>query len=103
MKTWLLHTPDLIENRPLQLAEISKHIPQADELLIKVAACGICRTDLHVTEGDLNPRLVPVTPGHQIVGRIERLGDSVEGFSEGQRVGVAWLYSTCGTCRFCLS
>src|SRR5436309_3243720 len=103
MKAWLLHTPALIENGPLQVAEISKYSPQAGELLIKITACGICRTDLHVTEGDLKPRLVPVTPGHQIVGRIERVGDSVRGFSKDQRVGVAWLHSTCGNCRFCLS
>ena len=77
--------------------------PGADEILVRVSACGICRTDLHVVEGDLPVRLSPVIPGHQIVGRVQSSGAQVDGFERGQRVGIAWLHRTCGKCRFCLS
>lgn len=103
MKACILKTPSPIENRPLKFTDIDLALPLANELRIKVNACGICRTDLHVTEGDLEPRIAQVIPGHQIVGVVEKIGDAVTGFSLGQRVGVAWLNSTCGTCRFCLS
>ena len=72
-------------------------------LRLKVKVCGICRTDLHVVEGDLPPRRMPVIPGHQIVGVVERLGPGVTGVKAGERVGVAWLHQTCGKCRFCKS
>jgi propanol-preferring alcohol dehydrogenase len=72
-------------------------------VLINVSACGICRTDLHVVEGDLPTSLLPVIPGHQVVGRVAGIGSAVSGFELGQRVGVAWLNRTCGRCRFCLS
>lgn len=71
------------------------------ELLLKVSACAVCRTDLHVIEGELPVRRSPVIPGHQVVGRIEAMGEDVEGFRLGARVGLAWLGSTCGVCRFC--
>lgn len=102
MKACLLEKPSAIENRPLKFTEVLRPVPKANELLIKVAACGICRTDLHVTEGELSPRLSPVIPGHQIVGVVEELGENVSGFTSGQRVGVAWLHRTCGACRYCL-
>jgi propanol-preferring alcohol dehydrogenase len=73
------------------------------ELLVKVSACGICRTDLHVIEGELPARRSPVVPGHQIVGRVAAAGARAVGFGEGERVGLAWLGATCGECRFCLS
>lgn len=92
-----------VEAHPLSLAEVPIPSPRAGELLIQISACGICRTDLHVTEGELPQRLISVIPGHQIVGTIAACGVEVTGFAVGQRVGVAWLHSTCGTCRFCLS
>lgn len=102
MKACILPTTSAIENRPLQILEIPKPVPQANELLIKVTACGICRTDLHVCEGDLPIRLSPIIPGHQIVGKVAEIGKSVKGFTIGQRVGIAWLHQTCGKCRYCL-
>jgi propanol-preferring alcohol dehydrogenase len=78
-------------------------VPSNDEVLIRVRACGICRTDLHVVEGELPVRRSPLIPGHQIVGTIKSVGPNVEGFSNGDRVGVAWLNRTCGTCAFCIT
>lgn len=103
MKAFIISDPAPIETRPLKLADLPRPVPQTGELLIKVTACGICRTDLHVAEGDLEQRLKPAIPGHQVVGVVEDFGDEVAGFERGQRVGVAWLHSTCGVCRFCLS
>src|SRR5689334_17005869 len=103
MKAWLLRKPGPVEQRPLILDEVPRPEPGADEVLIKVAACGICRTDLHVVEGELAVRRSPVIPGHQIVGTVVETGDEVLGVSVGQRVGLAWLNQTCGKCRFCLS
>jgi propanol-preferring alcohol dehydrogenase len=103
MKACLLQTPSTIEDRPLEVTDVDLPVPSNNELLIKVTACGVCRTDLHLVEGDLEQRLWPVIPGHQIVGAVEKFGDDASGFLPGQRVGVAWLHSTCGNCRFCLS
>ena len=76
--------------------------PRPGEVLIKVRACGVCRTDLHVVDGDLLESKLPVTPGHEIVGTIERVGENVNGFARGERVGVPWLGYSCGQCRYCL-
>jgi propanol-preferring alcohol dehydrogenase len=103
MKAWILKTPQEINQRPLQLAELTVPNPRADEVLVQVNACGICRTDLHVIEGELPVRRSPLVPGHQIVGRITARGDLVENFAIGDRVGVAWLNRTCGKCEYCLS
>src|ERR1051325_10892392 len=103
MKACLLHTPARAEQWPLGVEEVAAPSPRDDELLVRVNACGVCRTDLHVVEGELPQRLSPVTPGHQIVGRVEKVGARVEDFKEGERVGVAWLNRTCGVCRFCRS
>ncbi|MCL9684957.1 zinc-dependent alcohol dehydrogenase family protein [Legionella maioricensis] len=87
----------------LTYTQVEKPQPQPNEVLIKVSACGICRTDLHVLDGELpNPKL-PLIPGHQIVGTIEKLGTAVTLFKMGQRVGVPWLGSSCETCQFCLT
>jgi propanol-preferring alcohol dehydrogenase len=87
----------------LKYVELDKPCPNPYELLIKISACGICRTDLHVVDGELkNPKL-PVIPGHQIVGSIEKKGDLVSNFKIGQRVGVPWLGGSCGTCDYCLT
>lgn len=89
--------------KPLQLKEVPMPSPELGELLIKVLACGVCRTDLHIFEGDLPQPKQPLIFGHQIVGIVERLGDQVEGFQLGELVGVPWLGNTCTRCHFCLS
>jgi alcohol dehydrogenase, propanol-preferring len=101
MKAWILNKPAPVESRPLALTEVPVPTPAADEVLIHVHACGICRTDLHVVEGELPVRRSPLIPGHQIVGRILELGSGVQDFVIGDRVGVAWLNRTCGVCEFC--
>jgi propanol-preferring alcohol dehydrogenase len=103
MKAWILNKPAPVSERPLHPSELAVPAPSDDELLLRVAACGICRTDLHVVEGDLPVRRSPVIPGHQIVGSVAALGSSVEGFDIGDRVGVAWLNRTCGVCEFCVA
>jgi len=85
----------------LEWTELADRQPGPGEIRVKVAACGVCRTDLHVLDGELpNPRM-PIIPGHEIVGRIDAVGDGVEGLHLGQRVGLPWLGHTCGICRFC--
>ena len=101
MKAWVLRQPDKVESRPLILEDEPIPQPSADEVLVRVHACGICRTDLHVVEGDLKPRKPSVTPGHQIVGVVEATGAHVSEFKRGDRVGIAWLNRTCGSCEFC--
>lgn len=103
MRAWLLYEPAPAEMRPLVMGDILMPVPAADELLVRVHACGICRTDLHVVEGDLAPRRWPVVPGHQIVGEVAGCGTAASGFAAGDRIGIAWLQRTCGTCRFCAS
>lgn len=102
MRRWRVRAPGPIDHQPLEL--VSTHVPQpADgEVLIAVRACGVCRTDLHVTEGDLPVHRPHVTPGHEVVGEVVALGDRTDGaIGIGDRVGVAWLRHTCGRCRFC--
>jgi len=77
--------------------------PGAGEILVKVAACGVCRTDLHVVDGELTHAKLPIVPGHEIVGRVAAVGAGVSGFALGERVGVPWLGATCGVCRYCRS
>jgi propanol-preferring alcohol dehydrogenase len=98
----LLHECMPVSKRPLVLTELARPVAGPGEVLIKVNACGICRTDLHVVEGELDPRryLFPIIPGHQVVGRVEAAGPGAP-VSTGQRVGVPWLNQTCGHCRFC--
>ena len=103
MNACMLSKPAPVETRPLAITDVPKPTAADGEVLIKINACGICRTDLHVVEGELPVRRSPVIPGHQIVGTIEGIGDGVSEFSKGDRVGVAWLNRTCGKCRFCLS
>lgn len=105
MRACLLRTPAPVEARPLELAEVETPAPGEGELLLKVSACGVCRTDLHVVEGELPSRKSPVIPGHQVVGRVAAAGAGAgaEGFKEGDRVGLAWLNETDGVCRFCRS
>jgi len=101
VKAWILNKPASVESRPLILGECPIPQPANDEVLVKVHACGICRTDLHVVEGELATKKVPIIPGHQIVGIIEALGSRVDQLQIGDRVGIAWLNRTCGICEFC--
>src|SRR5215211_7362103 len=88
---------------PLHPAALPDPEPGGGEVLLEVAACGVCRTDLHVVDGELTEPKLPLVPGHQIVGRVAAAGAGAERFAEGERVGVPWLGWTDGTCRFCLS
>jgi propanol-preferring alcohol dehydrogenase len=99
MRAMLLDRPGL----PLRAAEIDRGPPGAGEVLVRVAACGVCRTDLHVCDGDLPLVRSPLVPGHEIVGRVVATGAGVEGFAPGTRVGVPWLGWTCGRCSYCAS
>src|SRR5688572_16572210 len=86
---------------PLRPAELPDPEPGPGQVLIRLEACGICRTDLHVVDGELTEPKLPLVPGHQIVGRIEKRGEGAERFAPGDRVGVPWLGWTCGECRHC--
>jgi propanol-preferring alcohol dehydrogenase len=96
----------MVLRRPLEaLAAVDLPVPEpaAGQMLLRVAACGVCRTDLHIADGELTDAVFPLVPGHQIVGRVERLGTGVTRFTRGERVGVPWLGLTCGTCEYCKS
>jgi alcohol dehydrogenase, propanol-preferring len=101
MRAWVVAEPKPVHDGPLRLIERARPEPGAGQLLIRVLACGVCRTDLHLAEGDLPPRRPDVTPGHGVVGEVVTVGDGAAGFAVGDRVGVAWLAGTDGTCRYC--
>ena len=124
MKTQRLYSPSLIENRPLRPEDLPIPEPSAGQVRIKVDVCGVCHTDLHTVEGDIHPPYFPITPGHQVVGVVDKVGNSplcpspyrVQadispeggeprpapfGVGEGDRVGVPWLHSACGKCDYC--
>jgi len=101
MKACVLRSPASIDDRPLDFAEVETPTPREDEVLVRVRVCGVCRTDLHVVEGDLPSRLPNVIPGHQIVGEVVEAGANVKSLKRGDRLGIAWLRRTCGVCRFC--
>lgn len=101
MRAWVVETPAAIETNPLRLVEQERPRPRAGEILVRVRACGVCRTDLHVAEGDLAPRRPRVVPGHEVVGVVEETGPGCVRFQAGARVGIAWLRETCGRCRYC--
>jgi len=103
MKAMLLHYHDSIENSPLVMEDIPAPAPAADEVLIKISACGICRTDLDIIEGRVAPASLPIIPGHQIVGTVIDKGSAVDSLNISDRVGITWLYSSCRTCRLCRS
>lgn len=87
--------------RPLREADLPEPVPQPGQVRIRVHACGVCRTDLHVVDGELPDPKLPLVLGHQIVGRVESVGPDAEGFAIGDRIGVPWLGGSCGACRFC--
>jgi propanol-preferring alcohol dehydrogenase len=103
MKACLLQTPATIETNPLALVDLPAPQPARGEVLVHVSHCGVCRTDLHVIEGELTPRKSPVIPGHQVVGVVAKLGEGARKFPVGARAGVAWLHHTDGTCEYCSS
>lgn len=97
MQAMVFHRP----RAPLEPSRLPVPQPGPGQVLIRVAACGVCRTDLHIVDGDLTDPRLPLVPGHEIVGRVAALGAGVERFREGERVGVPWLGWTCGTCGYC--
>ena len=103
MRAWQVTRPGPLDEAPLQPVELRVPRPAPDELLVRVSACGVCRTDLHVVMGDLPTHRSPVTPGHEIVGRVVMNGSQATRFEIGDRVGIAWLRHTCSVCRFCTS
>jgi propanol-preferring alcohol dehydrogenase len=103
MRAMLLHGAGLPSGRPLVLEDLPVPRPEPGQVLVKIAACAVCRTDLHVVDGELpNPKL-PLVPGHEVVGRVEEVGLGVTNFRIGERVGIPWLGWTCGECEYCLS
>ncbi|MCD6289907.1 MAG: zinc-dependent alcohol dehydrogenase family protein [Anaerolineae bacterium] len=96
-----LHQPQPIENRPLVLEEVPDPIPGPGQIRIRIRVCGLCHTDLHTIEGDLDLPRLPIIPGHQIVGTVDQIGPGVTRFKIGDRAGVPWLNSTCGECEYC--
>jgi propanol-preferring alcohol dehydrogenase len=101
MKAAVLHARAPVETNPLVIEDVPTPEPGDGEILVRVRACGVCRTDLHVTEGELTVLKSPLIPGHQVVGVVERNGPGATKFSVGSRVGLAWLHSTDGTCEYC--
>src|SRR5574341_1470538 len=97
----LLRAPRPAEENPLLITDVPEPAARENEVRIRVRSCGLCHTDLHTVEGELELPKLPVIPGHQIVGEVESLGPSVRRFREGDRVGVAWLRRACGVCRYC--
>ena len=101
MRAWVVHEPGPVATGPLRLIDRPVPEPGQGQLLIKVLRCGVCRTDLHLTEGDLPPKAPDVTPGHEVVGEVVAAGPGVSRFGVGDRVGAAWLAGTDGSCRYC--
>ncbi len=101
MRAMQLLAPRRVEELPLSLTTLPDPIPGEGEVLIAVRACGACHTDLHTVEGDLDLPRLPIVPGHQVVGTIASVGPGADRFRVGDRVGAAWLYGSCGKCRFC--
>jgi len=100
MKAMIQNRVGPIAENPLELVDLPVPVPDAKQILLKVLACGVCHTELDQIEGRLPPKL-PIIPGHQIIGTVERIGSDVTRFRPGRRVGVAWINSACGQCRFC--
>jgi propanol-preferring alcohol dehydrogenase len=101
MRAWVVHRPGPIDSGPLVLADRADPEPGPGEVRVRVDVCGVCRTDLHLAEGDLPPRRPDVVPGHEVVGTVDARGPGATRFEPGARVGIAWLRHTCGTCRYC--
>jgi propanol-preferring alcohol dehydrogenase len=102
MKAWILDKQSNIENKPLKRAEVPDPMPGEKEVRVKIQACGICRTDIHIAEGDLPLKKSSLILGHEIVGKVDETGAGVKNLKKGDPVGISWLYSTCGRCEYCL-
>jgi propanol-preferring alcohol dehydrogenase len=103
MRAMILEKPGPLSPTSLREAHLPVPEPGPEEILIRVAACGVCRTDLHTVEGDLDLPRLPIVPGHQVVGTVDRVGEKTDRLRIGDRVGAAWLHWTCGTCAYCTS
>ena len=101
MDAWVVATPGPIDGGPLRRIERDLPTPGAGQLRVRVSCCGVCRTDLHLAEGDLPPRRQDATPGHEVVGIVDKVGDGAARFAVGDRVGVPWLGGTDGSCMYC--
>jgi propanol-preferring alcohol dehydrogenase len=101
MRAWAVHQPGPMATGPLRMIDRPRPGPGPGELLIRVLCCGVCRTDLHLAEGDLAPKAPDITPGHEVVGEVAAAGPGTVRFTAGDRVGVAWLAGTDGSCRYC--
>ncbi len=101
MKAWVVGTPGPMDDGPLELVDRPVPEPGPGELRVRVSTCGVCRTDLHLAEGDLPPHRPGTVPGHEVVGVVDALGPGSGRFARGDRVGIAWLRHTCGRCRWC--
>ncbi|SFE86258.1 zinc-dependent alcohol dehydrogenase family protein [Blastococcus tunisiensis] len=101
MRAWVVGTPGPVDSGPLRPVERPVPAPGPGQVRVRVSCCGVCRTDLHLAEGDLVPRRAQVTPGHEVVGSVDAVGPGAHRFAPGERVGVAWLGRTDGSCRFC--
>jgi propanol-preferring alcohol dehydrogenase len=101
MRAWVVHRPGPIDTGPLALVERADPEPGPRQLRVAVHVCGVCRTDLHLAEGDLAPRRPDVVPGHEVVGTVDAVGPGAQRFAVGDRVGIAWLRHTCGVCVYC--
>jgi len=103
MKAWILEKQARIDEKPLKLMEVPTPHAKDGEIRIKILVCGVCRTDIHIAEGDLPLRKSPLILGHEIVGVVDEVGKNVKNFKVGDKAGVCWLNSTCGKCKYCLS
>jgi len=103
MKAMILREAKPISERPLQLAQLDEPTPGPGQIRIRVRACGLCHTDLHTVEGELWLPKLPLVPGHEIIGEVDAIGQDASRFAPGQRVGVPWLYRSCGQCEYCRS
>jgi len=103
MKAQILVSPASIDQHPLQLSERPVPEPGPGQIRLRISACGVCHTDLHEVEGDIELPRLPITPGHQVVGIVDKVGSGVTSFSPGERAGTVWLYRTCGKCKYCRS
>jgi alcohol dehydrogenase, propanol-preferring len=101
MKAWSIRQPGPVDRHPMVPVDRAAPVPMGREVRVAVSVCGVCRTDLHLAEGDLPPHLPGAIPGHEIIGVVDQVGERAERFRVGDRIGIAWLRRTCGTCRFC--